>query len=382
MVRETDLLGVVEAIYTAALDGGRWPAALTAVADLIGGVETTLEVHREVGAEPLVFFAGDRLPDLGIEDYLNHYAKICPRIPYLATLSAGSVDGDYAFISEREMDRDAFYADFLGSEDLRYFAAGVLMNRPGMLGGVYVHRSPRQGHPEDSELALLSRLLPHLERSLDLALRLTNERGTETPFRDLLDLLPQAIVTLDQRGEVLFVNEAAAAILRKADGLALHKRQLHVADRTAKAQLSALLGNLLRNDLESGLSSGGQVVLRRPSGKPAFVMAVHRLAGLAAVFDDTAWPAVALFIYDPEVGTEPQASALAEAFSLTRREAGLAAALVQGQSLHEHAKARGVKISTVRTQLLSLMRKTDTHSQTELVRLLTGYIAALPDRPV
>ena len=382
MVRDTDLLGVVEAIYTAALDGGRWPAALTAVADLTGGVETTLEVHREVGLAPLVFFAGDRLPDLGIEDYLNHYAKICPRIPYMATLSAGSVIGDYAFISEQEMDRDAFYADFLGGDDLRYFAAGILMNRPGMLGGAYVHRSPRQGHPEESELALLSRLLPHLERSLDLALRLKIERGPEAPFRDLLDLLPQAVVTLDRRGEVLFANEAAAAVLREADGLALHKRQLHVADRRANAQLSALLGSLLRDDLEAGLSSGGQVVLPRPSGKPPFVMAVHRLAGLAAAFDESASPAVALFVYDPEVGTEPQASALAEAFSLTRREAGLAVALLQGRSLQEHAEARGVKITTVRTQLLSLMRKTDTHSQAELVRLLTGYIAALPGRPL
>lgn len=381
MVRETDLLGVVEDFYTAALDGGRWPAALTALADLVGGVETTMEVHREVGAQPLFFLAGDRLPDLGIEAYLEHYAEICPRIPHLATLSAGSVCGDYDFISEKEMDRDAFYADFLGPEDLRYFASGVLVNRPGMLGGVYVHRSPRQGHPDEAELALLGRLLPHLERSLDLSLRLTAVGGLETRFHDLLDRLRQAIVTLDRQGRVGFANEAAAALMKKADGLALHNRQLHLADAAAGAQLAALLRNLLRDDLNAGLSSGGQVVVRRPSGGPAYVLAVHRLAGVQAVFEEAASPAVAVFIYDPDLVAEPQAAALAEVFSLTRREAGLAVALLQGQSLQAHAAARGVKISTVRTQLLSLMRKTDTHSQAELVRLLAEYVAALPDQP-
>ena len=57
MARESQVLDIIENVYSAALDGERWPTALTA-ADLLGGVDTTLEVHREAGARPLFFIAG------------------------------------------------------------------------------------------------------------------------------------------------------------------------------------------------------------------------------------------------------------------------------------------------------------------------------------
>ncbi len=209
-------------------------------------------------------------------------------------------------------------------------------------------------------------------------MRQNNEHLRETRFGDLLDRLPQAIVALNRRGRVLFANAAARRVLNEADGLALRNRQLHVVDTAASTEMCKMFDDLFRDGQGAGLSAGGQVVVRRTSGQPALVLAGFRLAGGPADFEDVFAPAAVLFIYDPAAKAYPPASALAQAFNLTRREAGLAAALLQGQTLHEHAAARGVKITTVRTQLLSLMRKTDTHSQADLVRLLSGYAAALP----
>ena len=48
MARETRVLEVVENIYSAALDGERWPMALTGLADLLGSVDTTLEVWEDM----------------------------------------------------------------------------------------------------------------------------------------------------------------------------------------------------------------------------------------------------------------------------------------------------------------------------------------------
>ena len=211
-------------------------------------------------------------------------------------------------------------------------------------------------------------------------MRRNNEHLRETRFRDLLNRLPQAIVALNRRGRVLFANAAARTVLSKGDGLTLRNSHLHVIDAAANTRMCTMLKDLFRDDPENGLSAGGQVVVRRTPGQPALVLAGYRLAGTPADFEDVFAPAAVLFIYDPAVRAHPPASALAQAFTLTRREAGLAAALLQGQTLNEHAAARGVKITTVRTQLLSLMRKTDTRSQADLVRLLSGYAAALPGR--
>ncbi len=375
MAREAKVLDVIEHVYSAALDGERWPLALTALADLVGGVDATLDARGEVYTQPLFFAAGNRLPRLEVENYLNHYARISPRIPYIQTLASGSVCHDYDFISERQIDRNEFYSDFLGPGGLRYVAAGVLINRPGNLSAVAVHRSPSQGQPDASDLSILRRLVPHVTRALDLHFRLEKQDGREKRFQSLIDRLPQAIITLDDRGQVQFANEPAAAVLRKDDGIKLHGRRLHFADATANRQMAAALNDYLKGGADAGISSSGQVVARRPSGRPAFVLALHRLSGIGAVYEDSVTPAIAVFISDPEMSAQPRTSVLAQVFSLTRREADLAVALLQGRTLRDQADARGVKISTERSHLKSLMQKTDTHRQTDLVRLLASFVA-------
>ena len=371
------ILDAVENIYSAALDDARWPAALTAFADILGGVDATLEVHRQVGDRPLFFAAGDRLPQSGVEDYLGYYAHICPRIPYFARLATGSIGYDYDFMSDRQMDRDEFYADFLGAYDLRYFTAGILINRPGVLGGVYVHRSKRQGHADEADLALLKRLVPHLARALDLHHRLERQCARDRGFLALIDRLPQAIVTLDARGQVQFANDAATEIARQGDGVALNGGRLHVADAGANKRMAAALKDLLQGDSVAGLATSRQLIACRPSGRAAYVLILHRLPGFRAVYQDAVAPAAAVFIYDPEMPVRPQGAALAQAFALTPREADLAVGLLQGRTLQEQAGLRGVKVSTERGHLKTLMQKTDTHRQADLVRLLAGFAAQI-----
>lgn len=61
---------------------------------------------------------------------------------------------------------------------------------------------------------------------------------------------------------------------------------------------------------------------------------------------------------------------LAHMFGLTAAEAGLALALLAGASLAEIGVERRVTNNTLRTQLASVLRKTDTANQQNLVRLL------------
>lgn len=60
---------------------------------------------------------------------------------------------------------------------------------------------------------------------------------------------------------------------------------------------------------------------------------------------------------------------LRSAFALTAAEAEVMQALAEGEGLAEIAAARGRSIETVRAQLKAIMSKTETRSQSELVRL-------------
>src|SRR3546814_6943551 len=57
-------------------------------------------------------------------------------------------------------------------------------------------------------------------------------------------------------------------------------------------------------------------------------------------------------------------------FGLSGKEAELACALIEGYSLQEAADQRAVGITNVRTQLSSLLRKTGTTRQGQLIALL------------
>jgi DNA-binding CsgD family transcriptional regulator len=82
-------------------------------------------------------------------------------------------------------------------------------------------------------------------------------------------------------------------------------------------------------------------------------------------------PAILLQMTDPLARATPEPALLMEAFGLTTAEAGLTTDLMRGLSVAEVAASSGRSIATVRTHLASVLAKTGTARQSELVRLLS-----------
>jgi DNA-binding CsgD family transcriptional regulator len=100
-------------------------------------------------------------------------------------------------------------------------------------------------------------------------------------------------------------------------------------------------------------------------------------AGLAVFFLPTVDSTVSmatLMIVDPQEKRQLHELHLTEWFRLTRAEAELACALANGERLESFSSKKGVKISTVRTQLSSVLSKTGMERQSDLV----GLLARLP----
>lgn len=71
-----------------------------------------------------------------------------------------------------------------------------------------------------------------------------------------------------------------------------------------------------------------------------------------------------------------------EAFGLTMAEVEIVRGIALGLPVREIAEARGRSAETVRTQLRSILGKTETHSQSELVRVVLGLLeVSQMDRP-
>src|SRR5436309_2831123 len=125
MAGADELLAAIEAIYAAGLAAELWPQALAAVMNAVGGVAATLEVFDRQPLQLLEFHSFG-LPPPNELKYLDQYATLNPRIPVLINGKQGDLVSDYTVLDERAMDRDPFYADFLGPVGYRYCLCGVI----------------------------------------------------------------------------------------------------------------------------------------------------------------------------------------------------------------------------------------------------------------
>ena len=86
---------------------------------------------------------------------------------------------------------------------------------------------------------------------------------------------------------------------------------------------------------------------------------------------DESQPLAVAMVYDPEMMNELSESVLHHFYRLTHAEAALAQAVYDGLTLPEASAKLGISVNTTRTQLRSIFKKVDVHSQAALLRELT-----------
>ncbi len=91
-------------------------------------------------------------------------------------------------------------------------------------------------------------------------------------------------------------------------------------------------------------------------------------------------PHLALVLSTELVWPEGFEETVQDAFELTATEVEVVRGLTLGQPLKVIAEARGRSVETLRSQLRSILAKTETHSQSELVRVVLGLmdVALIP----
>jgi DNA-binding CsgD family transcriptional regulator len=162
---------------------------------------------------------------------------------------------------------------------------------------------------------------------------------------------------------VIEMNLAAEHILQRCDGLMISNGKLgalHVVDAT---RLGAFIAAAAEQKTGAAI---GRMRIRRPDGHPPYIITVAPFGAELAAYGR---PLAMIVLADPDERS-PSERELTEFFGLSPAESRLAAALLAGKKLREVALDSGVQITTLRTQLSSVLRKTGTTRQVDLIRLL------------
>jgi DNA-binding CsgD family transcriptional regulator len=370
MGRTDELLATIGTIHQAGLNDELWPDALARLTRLFGAVGATFEVLDKTANSHRQFHSFAVPPPQQIE-YLDHYLTLSPRIRSGLRTSAGHVGWDYQILDENEMRHDAFYAECLPRTGFRYFVAATLKQTTREFAVVAIQRSHRQGHVGRGEIALMRRLLPHLQQALAVGQRLSANRDTHRSLESAFEWLADGVALIRADGTVAYANDSFRAIACCNDGITMRKGAIVIASADARARLDNAIAVVLR--LQNGDATSTAVAdfpVPRLGGRAPYVVSVRPLMGKSCEYLAEPTAVAVVFVHNPASRNATAFHILLEVLELTEAEAHLAQALQDGVRLEHYARFRGISINTAYAHLRSIKQKTGCHRMGELIRKL------------
>jgi DNA-binding CsgD family transcriptional regulator len=368
-------LRVIQTFYDAAMDETLWPAALKNLSDLTRSQAASFWVLDGSEQPRLPTFICFNFDMEDIRYYLEHTAHMDPTVQYLVAHPLQPIVHDGLVISEREKDKHPYYDWHNRHIDTRFRMVGQTRLTPTVQAGVALHRRQKAGRYEPKDINRFALLHGHLERALAIAFRLGSLGAMQQLTTEWLDRNAAAVVFLDERKHVVFVNRAAQALQTDGDGIRLRSDGVMLPRKQDNERLQELIAQVLSPiALPGSAPAGGAMRAMRPSGKRPYGILVGPVSQRYPVMS-TLRPAVCIVVTDPDRQMPLPCDRLQTAFGLTEAEAKLAALLAAGEGLRIAAEKLEITYGTARTRLAEIFQKTDTRRQGELIRLLLATLA-------
>ena len=359
---EKAFANTISAIYDAVLDERRWTEALKAVAEYVGAVDVGYLLANKKTGESLSVawwgcFSGNSA------EYLTHYCKIDPFRVAQESASCGSWNRASEILPRSLLSQDEWYNDFIlkgGVCDI----LGAKLHEDASHVVLIGFQSPigdSRSFPRNQ--TALRRLTEPLCQAARLHVGLQEIGYRSAIAEEALNELDAGVIVADGDGRVLRTNQLADAILSQGDGLAIRNGRLAAPRSFETARLARLIAGAAN---VVGASSGCMPIVPAAGGAPYVIRVAPIGAELAAFYQP-----VAMVIITVPADICASERELVELFGLSPAESRLAVALARGKRPPAIAEEFAIRITTVRTQLRSILTKLNVERQSDIVRLIS-----------
>lgn len=374
----SNLSRILERLYAVPTGQNTWEDALAGYAEFFPNVSMALVGYegRIKGADAIAHANYD---DAFIQSYEEYYYTLNPWSDLLMRApKAPAVLWGHDFVPVNDVRRTEFYADWLQPQggDIATGFVSALFRENDRFVLLAANVSPDNLEEGEQAAEAFKLIGPHLQRSFELWRRLEGQSLNQSASAEVLDRLASAVFVVDSQCKVLFENRRARRLCREGQMLkSMSDRSLRFVVHENQIALDSYFARV-----------GQQLVRPEPmmvrlhaSGGASFALFIAPMMHEAtdAIFSDRGRRCYLVFVIDlshePVCGTQLLSSAL----GITRTEAALARALLGNKTLADYADEREISKHTARAQLKSLMQKTETRRQSELMRLLTSMFALL-----
>jgi DNA-binding CsgD family transcriptional regulator/PAS domain-containing protein len=354
--------GVVSRIFDAALSPESWPLALQAVAKTVGGIGAAYIVRSKETAG--VEWIRLSEPSAALEaNYVSHYAAIDGYSPLIDASAQGSWLKLSKCFSKSCLRTDEWYNDFVVKAGVDDILGVRLADHPARTAILGIHYDTRRACAV-ARGAQLKELFEVLSRATRLQYELEGLRWKSSLGLHALDRLAAGVIVTDGRRRLIEMNRAAETILRRDDALSVREHRLCAGRADEDTKLAQLITAAVAREI--GSLGAGRTLIGRGAGRMGYTLTVAPLRGDLTI---DGRPLAMVIVTDPDAQSV-SASDLADCFGLSPAESRLALALMTGKKLADIALVFGVRITTLRTQLSSILRKAGVKRQIDLLRVL------------
>ena len=253
-----NLKETVDAFAAASLDPSLWESAMNNAARATGSVGAVLlPVQGRVPGVPVSASVAEMISTY----FREGWSSQDQRERGLRTMVRRGVMSDLDFVAPGEVERSAYYQDFLGRFGLRWFA-GIKIVVGEDLWCLAIQRSIEQGPFLGDDLVRLAECSTALSCSAEVARALGNTRGNAA--LEAFQISGVAAVLLNRYGEVTLINQSAEKLL--GCDLKIIRRRIISTQSSATAELNSALYALLWRPHEPPPKI--PVVLPRAEGRP------------------------------------------------------------------------------------------------------------------
>ncbi|GEC30918.1 hypothetical protein N181_04915 [Sinorhizobium fredii USDA 205] len=363
---------VAAAIDAAAFGGGSWdevPGVLSkAFPGSFGGLW-----NMNFAESRLNFLSVQNIDPAFAKSFSDHFAYINPWIPYWSGARSGMTALSEEVFPARSFADTEFYNDWLRPQKDVEAGAGMkivgdrgetiqfLMNFPLSLSETY----------GKAAVEVLTRVRGNLERSISLARLMRTSFEQAVAAAALVERNRYAAFVVERNRLVREANQMALQIFSSGQAVIVRSDRCFMANTVADARFSLILDNL-----SQGIpTDGARISFRTSAGAWQVTMAALPTADPSrtklSVLPPRQLVLVLVTELNPAIPDTADLSALSAIFTLTPSEIMFCRRLLGGESVADAAEQLGITVETARTRLKSILQKTGTSRQGQLMLLLS-----------
>lgn len=361
-------LSIIDDIYEVSTSERDWFSLGKELFEYFGADAGSLRLQDADGRTANVF----QPCDAGTDPYSEYYLHIDPIRSALAQMRPNArgtetvvgidevVDGDLYRCSE-------FYQDFARRNGQEHMLIGLVGDIDRTIISFF-----RSGKPfGTNERAALAQLLPHVRRGLQLRQKMRKSEQASRLAYAAFEALPGNALVVDGECNVLFANASATRSLSR-QGMPMSFSTLAAGGGT-RLVMDRRDGARLRQIVQETANGGGGGAMRLEfdalKGDRVGQLAVF-ISPLPVQTTSASTSAPVLMLVNEL--SQPHAAAasiFSDLFGLSAAEGAVAAALLGGQTAETVARDRAVSLDTVRTQIRTVLRKTDAANLRDFERM-------------